>query len=70
MEVLYDWVNKEGIYEPKWTENNTKVTIGEETYSLEAFGMPAIMLVCKVFSCRFFFVGFLFVCVVSSVFIL
>lgn len=39
MEILYDWVNKEGISEPKWTENNTIVTIGDKTYTLEDFGM-------------------------------
>ncbi len=49
MEILYDWVNKEGIMEPEWTENNTKVTIGEETYSLEKFGKPMICSVQYIF---------------------
>lgn len=38
IEILYDWVKKEGIAEPKWTDNNTIVSIGEETYLLENFG--------------------------------
>ena len=39
MEILYDWVSKEGLPEPKWTEDCKQVTIGTVLYSLKDFGM-------------------------------
>ena len=38
IEILYEWVNSEGLPEPKWTQDNRQVTIGENNYSLDAFG--------------------------------
>lgn len=39
MEILYDWVSKEGLPEPKWAEDCKQVTIGTESYSLKNFGV-------------------------------
>lgn len=38
IEILYDWVNSEGLPEPKWTHDNRQVTIGRHTYCLNVFG--------------------------------
>ena len=38
IEILYEWVNSEGLPEPKWTQDHRQVTIGEINYSLDDFG--------------------------------
>lgn len=42
-EILYDWLNNEGLPEPQWEEDNKRVTIGDSCYDLDQFGIMLII---------------------------
>ena len=39
IEILYDWVSRQGLPEPKWTDDCEQVKVGADTYCLKDFGM-------------------------------
>lgn len=43
-EILYDWLNNEGLPEPQWEEDNKRVTIGDSCYNLDQFGIVLIYI--------------------------
>ena len=46
LEILYNWVNREGVQEPQWAEDGREASIGADAYHLDTFGKSSAWLCC------------------------